>query len=602
MDKKSLLNFTVQFARKHKKFPTRDDYRAAGINDAHRKYYDSLDDLRKDISSRYSDLKELNPDHKQIQENLIEWGKSIVDKYGCLPTYQSFITTHKDQYHSIRSRFGSTQSFEMELRKRYPDSFDYVTLKELANDYEKKNFYRNRIKKSQVFIVMSAVTGCKVNKKALESARRYCELRKGSIIIMPSSDPAKKSNSMGAFELDRELMQETILLENIYLNSNLMLSKIKLSAKQIDATTGLTRLSQKTGTFIFASPKQRLRPVSVANQKHSRLLVTTGAITIPDYDTDRFMSERTAEIADYDHVMGGLIVEIVDSEKYHIRQFQFDRDGNFIDLGIEFSQKSHKKVKTLSVWPGDWHTGETCPVVKRQIKEIIEELKPEYFFLNDFFAGFSCNPHEASNKILKAQLGKIGHLSLDKELKMLGDELKELNSWGAKNIVVVKSNHDGFLENYFLRSGGFINREGMDYELGLKLSLAMIDNHNPLKYYVENIYGYKPTNVKWLKEDEDFILMGIQHGAHGHMGSGGKRNPSTAGLEEAFGKGNFGHSHSGEILRDTWRAGTSTPKRLPYVKGSCAWSNSHIVTYYNGSRQLVYTFDDYRLRKHIVKV
>ena len=300
--------------------------------------------------------------------------------------------------------------------------------------------------------------------------------------------------------------------------------------------------------------------------------------------------------------MGGLVVEIVDNEKYHIRQVQFDREGKMIDLGVEYSQTGEKRCKTLSLWPGDWHTGETCPIVKRQIKELTQELRPEYLMMNDFFAGFSCNPHEASNKILKAQLGKLGHLSLEKELNMLGDELKELNSWGAKNIVIVKSNHDGFLENSFLRQAKFVEREGRDYELGLELSLAMIKDHNPLQWYIENIYGYRPTNVRWLKEDEDFILVGIQHGAHGHMGSGGKRNPATAGLEEAYGKGNFGHSHSGEILRDTWRAGTSTPRRLPYVKGACAWSNSHIITYYNGSRQLVFTFDDYRLRKHIVKV
>lgn len=602
MDKKSLLNFTVTFARKHKKFPTRDDYRLAGIGDAYRKYYKHLSDLKKELSEKHSDLKDLNPDHKQIQDSLIEWGRSIVQGYGSLPSQANLLAKYRDEYYQVQARFGNTQNFEMELRKRHPNEFDYVTFKELAQDYEKKNFYRNAIKKTQVFMVMSAVTGCKVKPEALATARRYCELRKGKIIVMPSSDPAKKKNTMGAFELDRELMSEIIVLENIYLNSNLMLSKIKLSAKQIDATKGLTRLCQKTGTFIFASPKQRLRPVSVSNQKNTRMLVTPGAITMPDYDTDKYMSERTGEIADYDHIMGALIVEVVDSEKYHIRQIQFDRNGNFIDLGVEYSQTGQKRVKTLSLWPGDWHTGETCPVVKRQIKELTQELKPEYLMLNDFFAGFSCNPHESSNKILKAQLGKLGHLSLEKELNMLGAELKELNSWGADKIVVVKSNHDGFLENYFLRSGAFISREGRDYEIGLELSLAMIKDYNPLQFYIENIFGYKPKNVTWLKEDADFILAGIQHGAHGHMGSGGKRNPGTGGLEEAFGKGNFGHCHAGEILRDVWRAGTSTPTRLPYVKGSCAWSNSHIVTYYNGSRQLVFTFDDFRLRKHIVKV
>lgn len=604
MDKKSLLNFTVEFTKKHKKFPTRDDYRNAGCTDTKfKKHFVDIATIRNEVSKKFPELKELNPDNKYIRESLLKFGKGIVEVHGCLPHQSWFIHNHREEFNKVISRFGSIQNFEMDLRAVYPNSFKYVTIKELAKDYQRRDFYRSRIKKSQVFVVMSAVTGCKAFKEGLDSARRYCKLRKGQIIIMPSSDPAKRSNNMKAFELDRELMSEIIALEDIYLNSNLMLSKIKLSAKQIDATTGLSRLCQKTANFIFASPKQRLRPVSVSSQKHSRLLLTTGAITLPDYDTDRYMSERTAEIANYDHVMGGLIVEVEDDETFHVRQFQFDKAGKFIDLGIEFGPTSHKAVKTASLWPGDWHTGETCLNVRRQIKELTGLLRPDYIFLNDFFSGMSCNPHEASDKIINTILTLNGHKpTLEEELIGLGKELKEISTWGAKKIAIVKSNHDFFLENYYLRRGAFITREGRDYELGLELSLVMIKEKNPIQYYVEEVFGFKSSNVLWLKEDEDFLICGIQHGAHGHMGSGGKRNPSTAGLEAAYGKGNFGHSHTGEILRDTWRAGTSTPRRLPYVKGSCAWSNSHIITYYNGSRQLVFTLSDYRLRKHLVKV
>lgn len=604
MDKKSLLNFTVAFAREHRKLPRRRDFESNGISRTTiDKLFGNQGNLLKEATDRYADIKKLSPDDKQIRENLIDWGRDLVERHGKIPSYSWFIDNDRLKYKTIYTRFQNMAAFEIEIRKKYPDVFPYVTLKEIADDYQKKNFYRSKIRKSQVFFVTSAVTGCKVNEKALETARRYCQLRKGEIIIMPSSDPAKRSNTMGAFELDRNLMSEIILLEDIYLNSNVMLSKIKLSAKQIDATTGLNRLSQKTGTFIFSSPKQRLRPVSVANQKHSRLLLTPGSITVPDYDTDRFMSERTSEIADYDHVPGGLIVEIVDEHHYHVRQVQFDKNGHFIDLGVEYTSKSPRRAETLSFWPGDYHNGETCPIVKRQIKELTDLLKPEYIFLNDFFSGYSINPHEASDKISKSHSSKAGLLSLERELNLLGDELKEIQTWGAKKIVIVKSNHDMFLERYYLRHGKFIERDGTDYEIGLELSLVMSRHKkDPLKYYIEEVYGLESPDIIWLKEDQDFILCGIQHGAHGHMGSGGKRNPSTAGLENAYGKGNFGHSHTGEILRDTWRAGTSTPKRLPYVKGSCAWSNSHIVTYYNGHRQMIFTFDDYRLRKHLVKV
>ena len=104
----------------------------------------------------------------------------------------------------------------------------------------------------------------------------------------------------------------------------------RLSAKQIDPITGLGRIGQRNGTFVYASPKQRLKSSPISNIKMPHFLMTTGAITIPDYTSANYMSNRTAYIAEYDHVMGGLIVEIGNSDEYHFRQFQCD-NGRMID-------------------------------------------------------------------------------------------------------------------------------------------------------------------------------------------------------------------------------------------------------------------------------
>jgi hypothetical protein len=588
---KAILQFTEEFCQEHQRFPIRKEYPKEYRNNI-QAGNPTLKEVRDAVIKKNPSYVQFSSDIDTRRKLMLDWGgEFLLKEFGRMPTYGEFKNRFPKQFNSVRHIFVPFRNYEDKLRELFPSYFRYQSLKEA---YEANKQKSNKCKR---FILTTAVTGCDAFIPALDSLRYYCKLKNAEIIILPSSDPAKKNKNLNAFELDKRIIEGNIIaFDDVFLNNNIMISKIKLSAKQIDGTTGLARLSKRTGTFIFSSPKQRLKSIPVSNQKNSRLLATTGAITLPDYDTDRYMSERTAELAKYDHVMGALIVEIVDDEKFHIRQIQFDDQGRFIDLGIEYGQKTHKPIKTLSLWPGDWHVKETCPNVRRQIIELCGVLKPQYLFFNDFFSGISVNPHEASDKIVKSQLHMLGDMSLKDELDACADELAASLNWGAEKIIVVKSNHDDFLENWYLRKANFIDRDGMDYRLGLELSIALLDGHNPIEFYARNYRGVKSSRIRFLKIDEDLILAGIQHGAHGHLGSGGKRNPNAQGLELAYGKGNFGHCHYAEILRDVYRAGTSTPTRLPYVKGSCNWNNSHIITYYNGSRQIIFTFDDYRLR------
>jgi hypothetical protein len=81
--------------------------------------------------------------------------------------------------------------------------------------------------------------------------------------------------------------------------------------------------------------------------------------------------------------------------------------------------------------------------------------------------------------------------------------------------------------------------------------------------------------------------MESKHGAHGHLGKGGSRNPGMAGLEECYGTGNFGHNHSAAIWRDTFRVGTLTHLQLGYNDGPSAWTQTILIQHRDGSRQLI---------------
>jgi hypothetical protein len=299
------------------------------------------------------------------------------------------------------------------------------------------------------------------------------------------------------------------------------------------------------------------------------------------------MSNRTAYIANHDHVMGGVIVEIGDSDEYHFRQFQCDNAGKFIDLGIEYSATGTKKIRPEAFVLGDWHSGSTCPMSKLVWDDICRTLKPKKLIMHDLFDGKSINHHEANNIDSKAKRAESGQLNLREELNLVARDLEYLTSL-ADEVVVVKSNHDEFLDR-FLQKGDFKN-DPYNYKTFLELALHYVHtSEDPLKYGVEkmgNINLKCMNKIKWLKRDEDLRLADIQLGAHGDKGANGARGGLQS-MEFAYGNSVTGHSHSPEVLRGAWQVGTSSHLKLGYNVGPSSWLNSSCLVYPNGQRQLI---------------
>lgn len=523
---------------------------------------------------------------EDVYKRYIEFRKKI----GIVPKLKDVVANVCGEVIFYR-HYRNIKQIEAEARDRNPEIFRDVPITQVKNVAKIKQAHK-AIKNNEKFFITTAVTGCWVNEKFYDTIKHWCKKNDAKLLILVAEDPAKPKSKEGEHFIDLSLINDDdhIVVQDMALNSNIHLSTIKLSAKQIDATTGLDRLAQN-GTFIYASPKQRLKPVPVSNTKHVHLLVTTGAITEPDYKSDMYMSLRTAHLAEFDHVMGGVVVELDENERYHFRHVQMDEDGSFIDLGVRYlSNGKTEKERPISINTGDWHTGSTCPMVKACIKDMCDQLYPTHLMKNDFFDGISINHHIEKDRIELALLAEKGLLNLENELVQLRDECEELSGWNVDFVNVVYSNHDDFLNRY-LRAARYADpSQSQNHRISLKLALALLDGWNPLEYAVHEMLGLKKHKMNWLKLDEDFVLAGIQN-IHGHLGANGSRNPSIAGLERVYKLSNSGHTHSSEILRGAWRAGTSTYMQLGYNKGPSSWSNSHVLTFRNGARQLIYTID-----------
>ena len=424
------------------------------------------------------------------------------------------------------------------------------------------------------YVVTTAVPGARLNRPFYNSILKYCQLNNAKLLVLPST-PIYKEDT-----IDQAIPDSIIVTTEKLLNSKIRLSNIPINPQSVDPVAGLTRQSQTDGSFIFASPKLRLKLVPNSNIKLPHALMTPGAVTKPYY-----RPTRVGMIASQDHVNGALIVEVADDVNYHFRQVQADSEGRFIDLGYEYNQTGKRFVGAEALIPGDLHFGSTDPKVEAVIKELASHLKPRYLFIHDGFDGLSVNHHLNSKTLSKGKIAST--LSLSKELDLTALKYKEYSKL-AKYVIDVNSNHTDFLHQW-LEAGMFLKESHNQVE-GLELAWIKSQGKDPFQYALKKRVDL--PNVKFLGPDEDFKITSkrIQCGAHGHLGPNGARG-STVGMEKSYANSVTGHSHTPEILRQAWVVGTSTHLKLSYNKGASSWLASMCIVYHNGQRQLINVID-----------
>lgn len=428
---------------------------------------------------------------------------------------------------------------------------------------------------SQRYFITSAVPGAALNVKFLKSIKNYCKRRSAKLLIIPTLPVMK-----GDAEFDPRIPQSAIVMGDLALNEKIRIDAIQINPQQVDPVTGLARNSQTDGSFIFASPKQRLKLVANSNIKLPHALMTPGAVTLPT----SYRDNRAGRIATMDHINGGLIVEIVDSKEYHFRQVQADADGSFIDLGVKFhADGKSTKAETEAVVGGDLHCGETDPDAERVLVDLIKILKPKYTILHDVLNGHSVPHHDKDMSITRAIKAQEQKTSIESEVKELALKLKMFGSI-SRSLVIVRSNHDEWIDQYL--EGVDYRKDSINHIFALELALAMARGSIPLEYGVKKFANI--PNIKWLRRDEDLKLTPkkIQMGAHGDKGSNGARG-STNSMELAHAKSISGHTHTPEILRGAWVVGTTSILNPPYLKGASSWLHTHCILYSNGSRQMI---------------
>ena len=463
-------------------------------------------------------------------------------------------------------------------------------LEEIAEDneiytQEYRDALEEEIKQYKKFVITTAVMGKEINKPFAEAIRNYARRNNALLLVLPCEDVASRGKKAAAIELSPELSDFRVVFKDTYLNRNLCLSAIKVSAKQINPLTGLDRMAvNREASIIVASPKVFLKYIPNMHYDIPPAMMTTGAITVNNYDTDKYMSKRTSVLAENDHTYGAVIVEIEDDNIFHFRHVQASPYNSITDMGYDYLPNGKvERLEGAVMVMGDSHTGYHDKELHEVTMNTARHVGVSTIALHDVFNGASISHHDNNKGITRAIKAQEGRLGLELECKAVKNYIKNIEGYGM-DVVIVDANHDRHLLRY-LEEGRYVG-DPINYKFSLKLALAATENKNPLQYAIETLLGYTSNAVRWLKSDESFKVYGVECGMHGDRGANGSRG-SLAIFEKGLGNSVTAHTHTAAILRNVCSVGTTSLMDMGYNAGLSNWTRTCCIIYKNGTKQLI---------------
>lgn len=355
------------------------------------------------------------------------------------------------------------------------------------------------------------------------------------------------------------------------------------------AMNPLSGLEGHTGanSGIYPHAKMSLRSVPTAHRNHQKFLYTTGSVTQVNY-----IQKRAGLMAEHHHVYGALLVEVNSGGEWWVRQLNSGDDGTIYDLDMKVAGgQVIKNVPVSMITWGDIHAAFLDPIVKAGAWEpggMLDILRPQHQVLHDLVDFRARNHHDRNDPHKQFKRFIEGMDNVEGEMQETADFLHVANRDWCQT-TVVNSNHDNAFMRW-LREANFKTDpvNALYYlEAQMETYLAIKErNHGWLCTEWAMERANAPSGVRYLRQDESWVHLGIEHGMHGDLGPNGSRG-TPANLSRMGSKGNSAHTHSAAIWDGQYVAGTSSMLDMEFNSGPSSWSQSHIVTYENGKRAII---------------
>ena len=440
------------------------------------------------------------------------------DKLFIAETHANKELSFDDRIDILRQQYGKSErtirkwTEKLGLTKpNIPKSPQYETAKKKKVDKSKK-----------IYLITSAQSNTGINDHMLNNMEAYAKKIKAEIIIIP----LKYSFDMLSAK-DHTWHSRTVKYLNanrFNLNKNLTVCgdvKIIPTAKWplsgMDSLTGLN-------SAVYGGVKQHMESKCKLYGDSDKIMVTTGALTKPNYS-----DSKAGKHGEAFHEMGFVIVEVEDKEIFHIRQVNVHEDGSFSDLFYHVSGgKVTRDAEVEAMIFGDLHLATVDEELLETSLKMAKKLNVKKGILHDVFDGQSCNPHNIKDFHIQYSLEVTGKNDLRGEINDMLDKLGRFNFF--EDVVVVKSNHDLFLERYLKEDWRKMStlKNSLEYmELSAKL-LRAIKEGSEYKGVIPMLIKEAYPNYTTLGYEESYFIEGFAVNYHSHKGpNGAKSGPKT---------------------------------------------------------------------------
>ena len=429
------------------------------------------------------------------------------------------------------------------------------------------------------FLISWAQAETPVHKKFLKNIEAYAEHIDAEILIIAGR--YKNPNSLEASEAiknkekNKKNSWDNLVLP--YLDANRhnlhkylqVLSDVKI---QPTASTPLSGMNSISGleSCIIGHPRVQLQSLPVSDGYPHKLLLTTGACTLPNY-TDTKVGKKS----EFHHQTAFVIVEL-DGNDFHVRQVVADKKGDFYDLIYQI--KGGEVLSCCSSIPaivfGDIHYNHHNEKALNTSLELARKLNAEKVVLHDLCDSGSISHHELKDPFQLLKREEDGSWNLRTELDSIVDWLNFNNDL---KFFVVRSNHDDFIDRWLANSDW---RKSTNKKLYLELA-NLVAQGEITKGVLPYVLEKETKNAYGLALDESLNVLGFELGSHGHVGVHGAR-ASAIQLKSLPMKTVTGHRHSPERIDGHLCVGTLTELRVGYNRGFSGWLHSNVVIYPNG--------------------
>lgn len=359
-------------------------------------------------------------------------------------------------------------------------------------------------------------------------------------------------------------------------------SSVPLLATAVNPLSGLAGFGGNKST-IFGHPKVQLETVPVLEGERPKIMMTTGACTVPNYTHSKAGAKGM-----FHHTMGFVVVEIKDNKTFFMRQVTALENGSFTDLHYNVKDGVVSKNNTMAACIlGDIHYGQHEQRVITATHKMLKKIKPKHVVLHDVFDGLAISHHEIKNPFIQYGREMDGSNDLKAEVDNMLDNLESFKKYD--NVVVVKSNHDEVIDKWLINEDWRKQPTMKNAPEYMRYSAILLE-----QYKTGHVKGVIPAIInerfpKWntLDRRKGYKVKGFELGYHGDVANNGARG-SLLGFRKLNTKCVVGHYHSPGRKDGALAVGTSTKLRVNYNLGGSSWAHANVNIYEDGKAQHVF--------------